>query len=488
MKNTLPAVLAAVLFLGACSDDSSEPAATMEATPALPSIDQVASAMGLDGVDAVTLSGSAWRIRNSFRQTLSASPPWPERDDISNWVQTIDFSAPAMIASGDTFASNLFLEPPVAGVHRNNVAADTTSWGRQLEIWLTPWGFVKGAQQQGAQAETAMLDGMPVTRFSWQSPDSMVSPSGRHYTVNGYVNADNLVVRTETWVEDAFMGDLHVAENFADYRSHNGLMVPASIEQQRAGGGVFGVTVAAASANPADLAALMTPPQNTGGGGFGGPPGGGEQPDDLTEQVGEGVWLVNGAYVSMVVEYPDYLVVIEAGQSESRGEQILAQIREHISDKEIRYIVNSHPHSDHTGGLVPFIREGATLVTHDNNVDFLRMALSTPRTLLGEETLQPQVMGVSGVGMLGDATTPIELHSVPNLHTDGMLVPVLPNAGIMFEADFTLPQPGAEANPFVKTLARYVRDNDVQFDRFLAVHADARELDRDDLLATIAGE
>jgi hypothetical protein len=69
-----------------------------------------------------------------------------------------------------------------------------------------------------------------------------------------------------------------------------------------------------------------------------------------------------------------------------------------------------------------------------------------------------------------------------------MLVAVLPAQGVMFEADFTLPQPGAVANPFVKTLARYVVENDVQFDRYLAVHAANVAQSRVDLVSTIAGE
>jgi len=180
--------------------------------------------------------------------------------------------------------------------------------------------------------------------------------------------------------------------------------------------------------------------------------------------------------------------VFESGQSQARGEQILAQIRNNISDKEIRYIINSHPHSDHTAGLVPFIREGATLVTHVNNVDFLDMALNTPRTLLGEEPLNAEVMGVEGVGIFEDGMNRLELHPVPNLHTDGMLVAVLPVQGLMFEADFTLPVGGAEANPFVKTLARYVVENDVQFEDYEAVHAANVEQNRDDLISTIADE
>jgi len=481
-------LLVAGLLTGCSRDEAGTEASTTAAmSAAVPTIDLVSAAMGLDDVGSVMLTGTAWRIRNSFRQTLTASPPWPERDRISNWTQAIDLQAPAMLGSGDTFASNLFLEPPVAGTHTLNVPADSTRWSQQMEIWLSPWGFVKGAGASGAQGSRVEMDGVPYTKFSFQSPESITSPSGMRYTVNGYVNADNLVVRTETWVEDAFMGDLHVVGLFDEYMSYNGLMVPLVIEQQRAGGGVFGISVSSAAANPANLDELLPAPA-AGGEGGGSPAGTSAPPADLTQRIGAGAWLVTGGYVAMVVEYADHLVVFESGQSEARGEQIIQQIREHISDKEIRFIVNSHPHSDHTAGLVPFMREGATLVTHANNVAFLDMALNTPRSLLGEEPLNAEVMGVSGVGVFEDASNRLELHSVPNLHTDGMLVAVLPSQGVMFEADFTLPQPGAEANPFVKTLARYVVENDVQFERYLAVHAANVPQTRADLVATIAGE
>jgi len=72
---------------------------------------------------------------------LTASPPWPERDEITNWGQTIDFTAPLMLGQGDTFSQNLFLEPPVAGTHRLSVPVDAGNWQQQMEVWLTPWAL-----------------------------------------------------------------------------------------------------------------------------------------------------------------------------------------------------------------------------------------------------------------------------------------------------------------------------------------------------------
>jgi glyoxylase-like metal-dependent hydrolase (beta-lactamase superfamily II) len=486
-RKTFWAVLPSLLVL-ACSGGSESiaqpggsaaPSRSAEAVLA-----DVVAAMGAEGVNSITLSGGAWRIRNGFMQTPNASPPWPYSDYILNYTRTIDLNAPASLATGDTYQSDIFLNPPVPGRYTQNIPATESRWSQQLEIWLTPWGFLRGAQANGAEVGSAVLDGLTRTVLSWQSPASRTAPSGLRYTVNGYINDANLIERVETWVEDPFMGDFHIVQVYGDYRSFDGVMVPRTMEQHRGGGAVFGVhQITAAVANPSNLTALMTPPAGGPGGGFGG--GGDAPPTDIVEQIGDGIWLITGGYVALVAEFEDHLLVFEAGQSEARGEQILAEVKALVPGKPIRYIVNSHPHSDHTAGLVPFIRDGATLVTHENNVEFMQMALSTPRTLLGQPALNPVVEGVSGVGVYEDSRMRVELHSVPTFHSDGMLVAVVPSAGVLFQADFTLPQPGAQANPFVRALAQYVVDAGVDFERYLAVHAAAAPQTRADLVATI---
>lgn len=478
------ALLPAALLVGCSAGDDSSLATDSMPAPlhADTVISSVAAAMGTAELGSISYAGTAWRIRNSFRQTPNASPPWPYRDEITNYVRTIDLSQPASLAVGETFAQNLFLEPAVAGTYLQHVSAGDTAWRDQLEIWLTPWGFLAGAAANGATVSTQSVDGTESTVLSWMSPETQTAPSGLRYTVKAYIDDRNLIERVETWVEDAFMGDLHVVAVYDDYRDIDGLMVPATMEQQRGGGGVFGVTVADASANPADLAALMTPPETTGGG-F--PGGGAEPPAELVQRLADGVYLVVGGYVALVAEFEDHVLVFEGGQSEARGRQIIDEVHRTSPGKPIRYVVNSHPHSDHTAGLVPFVREGAVIVTHANNVEFLNMALSTPRSLLGEETLEPRFEAVDDIGVYEDSTMRVELHHIPNLHSDGMLFAYLPEQKILFQADFTLPREGADPNPFVVSLAEYVDETGLDFERYLAVHAAQVPQTKADLMATI---
>jgi glyoxylase-like metal-dependent hydrolase (beta-lactamase superfamily II) len=488
-KNLLAATTVALLFT-ACSQENADTTATAPTTAPAPAaevsaVDAAIAALGMENLDSITYSGTAWRIRNSFMQTPSASPPWPLRDTITNYTRTLNLanlSQPISLAKGDTFAQNLFFAPAVAGTYTQYIPADQNDWRQQLEVWLTPWGFLKAADTFDATETDQTLDNNPVTAVTWMSPASQTSPSGMRYTVTGYINADNEVERIETWVEDPFLGDMQVVALYSDYTDFNGLLVPATMEQQRGGGGIFGVEVTAASANPANLAELLTAPAAPTPGA---PPAAAAPPTEIAQQVGDGVYYISGGYGSLVVEFADYVAVVEAGQSEARGQQILDEAKRLFPDKPIRYLINSHPHSDHTAGMVPFVREGATIITHENNVDFLDMALSTPRTLLGEETLTPVFQAAEDVTVLEDAMNRIELHHIPNDHSDGMLVAYLPMQKILFQADFTLPQGGAMPNPFVVNLAEYVDSEGLDFDQYLAVHAAQVPQSKADLLATI---
>jgi glyoxylase-like metal-dependent hydrolase (beta-lactamase superfamily II) len=483
-RNLFLVGVSATSFVGCSSDDSAPVSQEISrVTPAVSALDAASAAIDVESVESIAYSGSAWRIRNSFRQTPNASPPWLLRDDITNYRRALDLEQPASLATGDTFAQNLFFAPAVAGVYLQNIPAAQSAWAQQLEIWLTPWGFLRGARANAAEESSELIDGTRYAVLTWKSQASQTAPSGIPYTVKGYINPQNLVARVETWTEDAFMGDLQVTALYSNYSELNGVLVPRTIEQQRAGGGVFGVDVADATLNPPNLAELLTPPPApTTNMPAGAPPA---PPVEGVEQLAPGVHLVTGGYVSLALEFQDYVAVFEAGQSEARGQAIIDLVEAAIPSKPIRYVINSHPHSDHTAGLVPFVRNGATIITHESNVAFLQAGLSTPRTLLGQDTLSPQFEGAGDLKVLEDASLRLELRHIPNGHSDGMLVAVLPASRILFQADFTLPQAGAAANPFVVNLAEYVRDSGLDFDRYLAVHAAAAPQTKADLLSAI---
>jgi flavorubredoxin len=245
------------------------------------------------------------------------------------------------------------------------------------------------------------------------------------------------------------------------------------------------VTVTAAKANPPDLATLAVPPApagNRGGGGGAPPAGGGGAPALMvtTEKLGDGLYRLttgNGSYDSVIVEFKDYIMMLEAGQSEARGLAYIAETKKLFPNKPIRYVMNTHPHSDHTGGLPAMVAEGATIITQKNNEAFLEKALNTPRTLLNDTLAKnpkkAKIEAVAEKKVYSDGTRTVEMYHVsPVPHSNGLMIAYIPKEKILFQGDFSV-TPGQPANDHVKALVPILEKLNLNFDRYINVHAPA---------------
>ena len=325
---------------------------------------------------------------------------------ITSYVRVIDLAAPASRHTGGTTNIGAGGSTTVApGTFFQQVTpqqADLSQpWAASLELYLTPWGFLKGAAENNATVSRRRVEGKSYTVLTW-SP-AVKAPSGKNYVINGYLGDSNLVERVETWVGDNIMGDMHVLATYTGWKDFGGVMAPSRIVQTRGGWPFFEVDVTAAQANPADLATLAPAPAGRGGGpgggaapaagGRGGPAGQGgpATPPALTvttEKLGDGVYRLTtgaGSYDSMIVDFRDHIMMLEAGQNQARALAYIAEAKKLIPNKPIRYVMNTHAHADHTGGLPAMVAEGATIITQKNNETFFARALNTPRTLLNDQ-------------------------------------------------------------------------------------------------------
>ena len=213
-----------------------------------------------------------------------------------------------------------------------------------------------------------------------------------------------------------------------------------------------------------------------------------------SEKLAEGVYRITGGYVALAIEFRDHMVVLEGGQNEARGLAVIAEARRVIPNKPIRYVVNTHMHFDHSSGLAPFAAEGITIITHENNKDFLEKALSGPRTLAGDNLAKanrrPSVASAGDRRVLRDATRTIELHHIKNLeHSDGMLVAYLPAEKLLLTADFNVPAQGQPLNPSIAVLRQNVERLKLDVAGHVLVHAPNpdRPVTNPDLLALAKG-
>src|SRR5262245_17769093 len=354
----------ALAALGATSASLAQNAATV--------IANASKNMGVDGLNSVTYYGSG--ANYNLGQNNNANYPWP-RVNVNDYRRTIDFTKPALLSTGQTYSVPVTGGPAALAPATQNIQSTNPAWAQQLEIWVSPWGFLKGAQQNNATARRRSVDGEQLTEISWESP--IKSPGGAAYRVVGYVNRDNLVTRVDTWLENPVFGDMLVSTEYSDYRDSMGLKYPSAIVQKRGGWPTFDAQILGANANPANLAALMTPPAPPGGGG---PPPGGAPPAPpaaASERLANGVYRITGGYVALAVEFNDHILIFEpAGQNEARSQAIIAEAKRVIPNKPIRYGVLSHHHFDHTSGIAAVVAEGITIVTGEPTKEFFENALS----------------------------------------------------------------------------------------------------------------
>jgi glyoxylase-like metal-dependent hydrolase (beta-lactamase superfamily II) len=319
-------------------------------------------------------------------------------------------------------------QPGAAPAPQRGSITPASRWAEQLPIWLTPHGFVK-LMRAGEPTVAADADGwqvtLPVTR------DAVT------YTLIGSYDARFELRSIRTWIDDSVFGDMEVVARFGRYREFGELRFPERLTLEQGGRTTFDLAVDAA----APSAATPAPPEAR----RPGAPGAAAQGPGYT-RIGEGIFVILGAYQSVAVEFDAFSVVIDGMQSDQRVRDVVRLTREAIPNKPIRYAVVTHSHFDHASGLRQFAAQGTVILTHATNVAFFEKALAAPRTLDGSSSGEPdeveaKIQGVADRFVISDAAgQSVALHALaPSPHAADMLVAYLPSIKTVVESDLLQP-------------------------------------------------
>jgi glyoxylase-like metal-dependent hydrolase (beta-lactamase superfamily II) len=424
-----------------------------------------AKVMGADRVQTIEYSGSGFTF--VFGQSASPGAPWP-RFSARPYTRRIDFNAPAshvqLVRTALDKRGGGGTGLPIVNQTQNQYVLPAAAWAQQVDIWLTPHGFLKRAMAGTATVVRAAGGGSVVT-FTAQGK----------YRVNGFISDKGLVERVETWLEHPALGDMPIEAAYSAYRDFGGVQFPTRIVQSQGGFPVLDLTVE--DVKPNAPVAIQAPERGGGAGGFG---AAGVQVRSI--EASDGVfYIIGGPNNSIAVEFSDHIVMIEAPQTEERSLAFIAEARKHIPGKPLRYVINTHHHFDHSGGLRAFASEGATIITHEMNRPYYEKALSGPRTLA------PDRLALSGGKMrfetltdrkvLSDGTRTIEIHQIRDTpHADGSVMAYLPAERFLIEGDiFDSPGPGVpaitEGPPTSANLIDNIERLKLNVERLLPVHA-----------------
>jgi glyoxylase-like metal-dependent hydrolase (beta-lactamase superfamily II) len=441
-------------------------------------------AIGTENLRCVTIAGTAYggalgQARESARNT-----DWPRIDSLANYTRTMNWDTwsmkeefdrkPGLNPAGWKYGIGWEDGPLQKNGHQTFMLNGSTAWYLDgggpptalppeiaeifpVELVLNPHGFLKAAALPGANPKAVWRwelgemgrDGPEV------SPERMrvVSITWGKYRVDATINKENLLQRIHTWVPSETLGDMNYEHEFTnasyvnlgngirfptDWHSHQGWDDNFGGQAVTAGHNAFGGALKDVRANACPDAVAI--PESVRTAAF---------PNRIeTETLADGVYLIGGGtHNSVAVEFAGFIAVFDAPLSEARSLAVIEEIVRRIPDKPIRFVVNSHQHFDHTGGLRAYNHIGATVITHWKNYDFLNRDVINyvPRTLRPDMvSLWPPTELSEGYYfetvrenyVLTDGVRTMQIHYVNPLdHVEGMLMAYLPREKLLLEAD-----------------------------------------------------
>ena len=408
-----------------------------------------AETMGATTLNSIQYSGSGSAF--AFGQAVSPGERWP-RFEAKTYAVAVDYQTPAMRVEivraqgehpprgggGQPFAGDQGTIQVVSGKYAwseggAQPAANPNAVSERLrQLWLTPHGVIKAALASGATATGNIV---------------ALSIEGRDVKVT--LNDQNLVDRVEYLTSNSVVGDVPVEITYSEYADYGGVKFPNHIVEKQDGFETLDVTIRDVKPNAAvSLEVPAAVPQAPA------PP---ESPRVDIEKVGPGLWSLNAANTrSLAVEFKDHIVMLEGPTSEARSLAVNEVVRKTVPGKPIRYVVNTHPHYDHAGGLRTYVAEGATVVTHEVSKAFYEQAWARPRTiepdLLAKSPKPATFETVTDKKVLTDGSRTIELHYLQNSgHNTATLIAYLPAEKILLYGDGYNPPPGDDPRDPTRT-------------------------------------
>jgi glyoxylase-like metal-dependent hydrolase (beta-lactamase superfamily II) len=398
-------------------------------------LQQIADALDVSTTKTfqLTANGTSFQLG----QSTSPSAAWP-RQFVKSLTRVYDFTAEAM---RDEWV-RMSAETPSVGPEQQTIAivSGNFAWnesGKNLvpqphqvtsrahDLVTSPHGLLRAAFANSAAISKKTIDGRPMTVISF-------TDRGKHKVI-AYANDQYAIEKVESWYGHPVVGDIKVVTYYGPYRDFAGVKFPTKIIQYQDDKPTLDLTVTAVRTNPA----------------------------------------VN---IEVLIEMKDYLIVVEGPQGDHRSTAVIAEVKKLVPNKSIKYLVNTHHHFDHSGGVRAYAAEGVTIVTHEiNRPYFERAAANTwnlSPDLLAKSKKKPVFQTMGDNMVLTDGTRSVELYQiVGNPHHDGIIMAYLRKEKLLIEADAFSPRGVPKTpEPASVNLEANVRRLNIEVDRILPIH------------------
>jgi len=477
----------------------------------------LASLKAMGGENLKTIEIAAAGSSSLIGQQYSVDGNWPQFE-VANYTRAIDFDAKWSREDYTRRQGNFptFGRVPMAEQRITAIVSGSYAWDmrdttavpvtrpyldgvpvnelRQLELVITPHGFLKTA--------LAAKDAKAIRIQYIGASDFGLSQFGRtvtmvtftflgKYKIVGTIDDRNLVELVGTWFPNPVYGDMDYEMRYTEYKDFGGVKFPMLLHTHQGdprlnvAHNYYEYRVTSVKPNvpvatipvPEAVRTAVTPPARV-----------------ESQKLADGVWLLGGGtHNSLLVEFKDYVAVVDAPNNEERSLAVIAEAARLAPGKPVQYVINTHHHFDHAGGLRTYLSQGTTIVTHESNKQYYLDILfrPTPRTLQPDRMAlynpmywisrrPPPIETVAGEPrstakyVVTDGVRILEIIKVEDMayelgdrsyaqgnHSVDMLIAYLPKEKILFNADlYSPPAQGAAPSPptaGMRTLQQNIR-------------------------------
>jgi glyoxylase-like metal-dependent hydrolase (beta-lactamase superfamily II) len=211
------------------------------------------------------------------------------------------------------------------------------------------------------------------------------------------------------------------------------------------------------------------------------------------QEVSPGVHhVVGGTHNSLIVEMSDFLVIFDAPVTDAQSAWVMSTVKSRFPGKPVRWVVLTHHHMDHAGGVRGLLVDGGTLVVGAPGRDHFQKVLAAPMTRNPDLTPRSfaaiQIMEVTMSHVITDSRgRQVMMYVMDNPHAKGMMMGWVPDAKLGFVTDIWSPGPPlpAKPNPGLVAVVNTVKKAGLQPERFAGGHGSTSDYAS---LARLAGQ
>jgi len=147
---------------------------------------------------------------------------------------------------------------------------------------------------------------------------------------------------------------------------------------------------------------------------------------------------------NLIIAMKDHLVIFDAPYGELQSRWVIDAAKMKYPGKPIRYLVLTHHHMDHTGGMRTYVAEGAKVIIPTPDKPYFEKDVKAPRTIVPDELQKKpraaEIIEVKDQMTLKDETAEVRLYNIANPHAQGFLLAHVVTGNILYVTDLISPR------------------------------------------------